>query len=206
MGVGELSPKYLIHRTVPPRLKASIRSDLKFIVILRNPVERAYSHYCHSHRVFKTVPYRPTEPLSFAQALLAEPQRLAEPDEDSFTHHSWNAYFYTGLYALHLEHWFSVFRRDRFLVLILEEMSRDPRPALSAVLQHIGVEDISDRMELPWVNSATDSRIDPELRDRLYEAYRPWNRQLERLLGRDLGIWEPADPAAADPCQEVPRP
>ena len=46
---GETSPIYLFYPMVPGRMK-KLLPDVKLIVILRNPVDRAYSHYHHTKR------------------------------------------------------------------------------------------------------------------------------------------------------------
>ena len=66
---GEASPTYLFYPTVPSRMK-EILPDVKLIVILRNPVDRAYSHYHHMLR-------RNNESLSFEKAIESEKERCA---------------------------------------------------------------------------------------------------------------------------------
>ena len=66
---GEASPTYLFYPTVPSRMK-KILPDVKLIVILRNPVDRAYSHYYHTNRLYG-------ETLSFDKAIKLEEERCA---------------------------------------------------------------------------------------------------------------------------------
>ena len=65
----EASPYYLFHPSVPARVAATL-PQARFVALLRDPVERAYSHYLHT-RAYGV------EPLGFAEALAAEPGRLA---------------------------------------------------------------------------------------------------------------------------------
>ena len=67
--VGEGSPDYMFHPHAPGRIARTLPSA-KLIVFLRNPVDRAWSHYWHQHS-------RGHEPLSFDEAVLREPERLA---------------------------------------------------------------------------------------------------------------------------------
>ena len=67
--VGEATPYYLYHPLAPVRAHAVV-PDAHILVVLRDPVERAYSHY-------KERCANDTEPLSFADAIAAEPDRLA---------------------------------------------------------------------------------------------------------------------------------
>ena len=66
--VGVCSPSYLLHPRVPERVRDAL-PHVKLIALLRNPVDRAYSHYQMSFR-------KGIEPLSFEEAIAAEPERL----------------------------------------------------------------------------------------------------------------------------------
>ena len=66
---GEGSPIYLFYPWVPGRMK-KLLPDVKLIVILRNPVDRAYSHYHHTKR-------KKRETLSFEEATNSEEERCA---------------------------------------------------------------------------------------------------------------------------------
>ena len=65
----EASPYYMLHPLAPERIMA-FNPDMKLIAILRDPVDRALSHYHHEAR-------RGVETLTFEEAIAAEPERLA---------------------------------------------------------------------------------------------------------------------------------
>jgi hypothetical protein len=118
---GEATPQYLHgRRVVAERVHASLGDDLRFVVLLRDPVERAWSHFLHARRLG-------IERLAFRDALAAERERLAQNAE------AWLAYFADGLYAEALEEWFSVFPRERFLILLTDDLERDPRGVVRRV-------------------------------------------------------------------------
>ena len=84
---GEASPYYLFHPRAPQRVAKTL-PKAKLIILLRNPVDRAYSQYQHQLR-------QPgVEPLSFEEAIAYEEKRLAGEEEkilrdekyDSFNH------------------------------------------------------------------------------------------------------------------------
>ena len=66
---GEATPYYIFHPQAPMRIAEAL-PEAKIIILLRNPIDRAYSHYQHMVRVGR-------EPLSFEEAIAAEPERLA---------------------------------------------------------------------------------------------------------------------------------
>lgn len=184
---GEASPHYLSHPLAPQRV-ASILPDVKLIALLRNPVERAYSHYQLNVR-------RRRERLSFAEALEQEEARLGDilqrirSGEEvplfNFLHY---AYTYKGMYAEQLENWLAVFPREQILILKSEDLFTNPAAVFAQVLAFLGLP--------PWepkhfekYNTGRYTGMDPEIRQRLLEFYQPHNQRLYQLLGVDYG-WE----------------
>ncbi|UCC92585.1 MAG: sulfotransferase domain-containing protein [Thermoplasmata archaeon] len=182
---GDDSPYYLFHPLVPERVARDL-PEAKLIVLLRNPVDRAFSHYNHELK-------RGRETLSFPEALEREDERLeGEVDrmeaDGEYNSHNHQRFSYTarGRYAEQLERWFSVIPRERFLIMQSEEMFRDPASALAITL---------DFLDLPPLESPSfpvhnpggySSSIDPGTRSRLEEHFRPLNQELYRLLGRSF--------------------
>ncbi len=178
--VGEASPFYLFHPEAPERV-ASVVPLAKFIVLLRNPVDRAFSQY---HMKVE----RGLETLSFAEAIEREPQRLAtsnDPMDLAWRHHS---YLARGVYVDQLERWFDGFSRDRFSIVKSEDFYRDPETVLHQTQAFLGV-----RPHSPGTfkihHQAEYPEMDPVMRQRLAAYFAPYNRQLYDLLGRDFG-WE----------------
>lgn len=180
----EASPYYLYHPLAPTRA-AAVTPGALIVALLRDPVERAYSHYKERKR-------NSTEPLSFPEAVAAEPDRIAGEearirgnDEYVSFGHRHCSYVDQGRYAPMLERWFDAFGRDRVLVEVSEEMYADPQPV---------VDRITDRLRLPSRrlrdaaahNAEPDSDLDPSTRDRLRDLLDPDVRAVETLLGRDL--------------------
>jgi Sulfotransferase domain len=181
---GESTPYYLFHPEVPARVAATI-PDVRLIVLLRNPVDRAYSHYQHRVRAGR-------EKLSFKAALRAEERRLAgtddliEIDRKYRRHHFHRAYFRRGLYAEQIERWFDHFPRKRLLFVRAEDYFARPAETHAEVLEFIGVR--------PWQfektvhrNNASYPPINPVVRAELEARYAEPNARLEQLLGRDFG-------------------
>lgn len=186
---GDMSPKYLAHRGTPWRIRRHLGREVRFVVILRDPVARAWSHYCHAYDRFRHTAHRPTENLRFDEALRQEPMRLQPPNEYADQHGIFLAYFYFGLYDVQLAHWFNVFDRGQFLILLLEDFVQSPQPALKRFFDHIGVEDLSQQLTFPAVNAYSRPGLDPSIRDRLRRAYRPHIERTQTLIDRDLSHW-----------------
>ncbi len=132
--LGQTSTHYLYE----PEAAARIARDLpqaRLIFILRDPAERAWAHYWH------TVKYG-LEQADFAEALEREPRRL-ERDADARRYFS---YLDRGRYARQLEPYLERFPRERVLVLLTDELARDPGAVVDRCCDFLGVEPCSQRL------------------------------------------------------------
>lgn len=184
---GEGSPYYLFHPLAPGRAAATV-PDAQIIVLLRDPVERAFSHWKERRR-------NRTEPLDFPAAIEAETARLAgeearlvaDPTAVSFAHRHCS-YLAQGTYAPMLERWFSAFGRDRVWVQASEDVFAAPQDALDVVFERLGLP--GHRLEHPEARNGEPSRdLDPGLRAELRARLSPAIRATEQVLGRELP-WE----------------
>ena len=178
----EATPYYLFHPMAAARA-AELLPEVKLLVLLRDPVTRAWSHYRHMVRLG-------LEPLSFEEAIAQEPTRLAgeverihsDPDYDAVRYRRYS-YLARGAYAEQLHRWLAQFPADRFLVLHSERLLADPASCYGKVLGFLG---------LPaWTPSAfplhtRNPRVSPGMpsgiRRRLEEHFAPATRELEELL------------------------
>ncbi|MDH3256230.1 MAG: sulfotransferase domain-containing protein [Nitrospinota bacterium] len=100
--IGEFTPGYIFRENVPERIVEVLGTDVKFIVILRNPVDRLYSFY----------------KMKKVQAdFKGRIEEFGNLDSKTFKR---------GLYAVQLKNYFRFFKKENFLILIYEELFRDP--------------------------------------------------------------------------------
>lgn len=185
--VGEASPYYLFHPHAARRAAAAV-PDTKIVVLLRNPVERAYSHY--RERVRHGV-----EELRFEEALDREEERLAgEEDrmlEDelyvSFAHEHLS-YYHQGEYALALERWLSWFPPESFLFVRSEDLFADPEATYRGVTDFLGVPPLASET-FEKHNYHPGSPMAPSTREQLIDRYRLPNERLAKLIDFDTRSW-----------------
>jgi Sulfotransferase domain len=185
--VGEASPDYLFHPFAAERVARTL-PDVRLIVLLRNPVDRAWSHYWHQFK-------RGHETLPFPEALEAEPVRLqgeldrilADPNHVSYERHH-HSYAARGVYDEQLRPWLDRFPREHLLVERSEDFFEDPPLVFKRVIDFLGLPD-AELTEYETFNAFASGRMDPDLRARLVESFRPHNARLYDLLGRDFG-WD----------------
>lgn len=179
---GEASPYYLFHPQVPERIRADV-PHAKFIALLRNPIDRAYSQYQMNLR-------KGNEPLSFEEAIAREPERLAASDDPrdlSWRHHS---YLSRGLYADQLRRWLEIFPREQFMIIQSEAFYAEPEQTLHRVQEFVGLP-AHTPARFKAFHYSEYPEMAPELLSQLKEHFAPHNRDLYDLLGVDYG-WDDA--------------
>lgn len=207
--VGEITALYLFDERVPARIAEHI-PGCRFLVILRNPVDRAFSHYTYSvrnyneHRDFRT---------------------YVSDTEDVLR---------IGLYAGQIARYFDYFPKNRFLILKFEDVMKEPLDALDKVADFLNIRKIfsEDRARervnesyqprfarsfalarslgsyvrkrefdwiVEWAKSAGVRKIfgrkgnrvglDQSFRNQLVEYYEEDIRRAEAITGLDLQSW-----------------
>lgn len=188
MITGEASPYYLHHPEVPSRV-ASLLPEVKLIAFLRNPVDRAYSHYQQHVREGR-------ETQSFEAAIKREAAKLEQAEAElrgrrgySYFHHHFT-YLDRGIYTRQITRWSRFFKDDQLLILSSEELFASPRETLQTAFEFLELSEFDLRDRRP-LNVGRYPPIANELRDYLESFYEPHNRELYALLGRDMG-WRPS--------------
>ncbi|WP_372339003.1 sulfotransferase domain-containing protein [Actinoplanes sp. RD1] len=179
--VGEAAPLYMFHPLAPYRVR-SLMPEVRLVCLLRDPVERAYSHWKERRTEGK-------EPLGFAEALAAEEERTAGErerlidDPNLFSEaYDWYTYRARGRYLEHLEPWLQRFPRQQLLFVPSETLYADPAATYAKVLRFIGLPPHElDSYEV--FNGRKSAPMDPAIRAELTDYYRPYNAALAERLG-----------------------
>ncbi|MBS43845.1 MAG: sulfotransferase [Nocardioides sp.] len=130
--LGESSPYYCFHPEAPARIAAELPAARLFLV-LRDPVARAWSHYQYEVA-------RGFEDLSPVDALAAEADRLALPDEQARWHaHRHFSYVARSRYAEQVARLHAHFDPSQLLVLASEDVFTRPADTVARALEHLGL-------------------------------------------------------------------
>jgi len=182
--VFEASPSYFFHPLAAERIAQTL-PNIKIIVLLRSPTERAISHYFHSRKV----PNR--EPLSIKEALNAEEHRIQPAiDQKNYKDMDFIRYSYKlrGLYRKQLERYFHHFQRNQILVVQSESFFSEPNTILRSVFEFVGVDAAYQIKNLSTVNVTRNrSAVSPEIYSTLRDFFQPHNQSLYELIGEDYG-------------------
>jgi hypothetical protein len=180
---GEASPNYLSNPSVPKRVRETL-PNVKLVVILRNPVKRAYSHYQMTKRDgFET--------LSFEDAIQYEKKCIDEGKISwSRQHRIFNEthfpYLMRGLYADNLKRWFELFPKNQILILKNEDLKKNTTETLLNIHEFLGLPPCKIR-NLKERNVGTYEPMNPKTEKFLNEFFKPHNEKLSQILNKDLG-------------------
>jgi len=172
---GEASPSYLFDPQVPERM-ARIVPEARLIALLRNPVDRAYSHYQMEVR-------RGKEARSFEEATQEE---MTSAESEGNTVDLPHAYLRRGLYAEQLERFSFFANRERLLVVGSENLFTRRLVVLERVLTFLRLPPFESTIASP-AGRATYEPMDPATRRRLEGFFAPHNERLYALLSTDFG-------------------
>ena len=186
---GEASPYYMFHPHAARRA-SEVVPNAKLIVLLRDPVDRAYSHY--QHQALR-VRGKGQETLSFEQALEAEEGRLHGEVErmlqdEHYLSPNYRNYSYLarGVYVDQLQSWSKYFDRTQMLVLKSEVLFRDTAGILQATANFLEIPYWApEAYSIP--NKREYKDMSPNVRQHLEDYFRPHNIRLYEYLGVDLG-------------------
>ncbi len=115
--VGEVTPMYLCDAEAPLRIKQTL-PHVKLIAILRNPVQRAWSHYCMAKNKEHTK-------LTFREAIRQREPRFID----------------RGLYYNQLKIYYQLFQPNKIIVIFYEEVFKNPEHWLSEICKFLSVDD-----------------------------------------------------------------
>lgn len=182
---GEATPSYLMNPDVPQRL-AALLPDIKLIVLLRNPVDRAISYYHHAVRHCQ-------EDRSAETAILSELEALDGVDEDGLTagerFDNVPGYVLYSLYYYALKRWLDRFDRTQILILKSEDLYSHTDSVVNQVFKFLGLSDYHLSKYPNVYPGFYRSPVPDSLRQTLSEYFKLHNQRLEDYLGVRFG-WE----------------
>ena len=181
---GEASPFYIYHPLAPRRISKML-PNVKLIAILRNPIDRAYSHYQMNLRWN-------LEDLSFEEAIDAEDDRIKGEKEKVIANEDHPiktlvaySYLSRGTYADQLEEWFKYFSKEQFLILSSEFFYSETTNALKEIFAFLDLPPL--KLDIyKNVNPGKYSKMIPETRKKLSEFFKPHNERLYKIIDQNF--------------------
>jgi hypothetical protein len=178
----DCTPQYLFHPHAARRAAEEV-PDARIVALLREPVARAHSHWRH----MATLGH---EPLGFADAIAAEPERTDEAwqrmvDDPGFDDRDVMRFSYVrrGQYAEHLEAWAARFPPEQLLVMASERLFAEPAAALAEIERFLGLgaSHVDSLANASGAHTVDGSGLDPATADELRAVFAPSNARLVEL-------------------------
>ena len=190
--VGDTTACYLRNSLARERM-ANLNPSAKILVIVRNPIDRAFSHYWHEKK-------KRTINWTFFDAL----------GNNIDIYESWIG---AGFYYHQIIELMRFFPRKQICVLVYEDLADDPQSFCRTAFEFLGVDAdfkpsvLEKKVNRAWYRPQTgemvrnvlsgrkpreseyDRGVDPEFREELNRVFQPHNQELARFLGRDLSFW-----------------
>ncbi|RCJ32534.1 hypothetical protein A6769_27770 [Nostoc punctiforme NIES-2108] len=195
---GEATPIYLNSPSIAKKIFA-IFPKMKFIILLRNPIDRAISCYYHQHQgsgqyklmqssITETIEKIPSLIHRWFDWLFYEPSLLLENYQQYIINCVLLPDLLGSLYIYYLKEWMTIFPREQFLILKSEDLFENPSATMKEVYSFLNLPDYQMR-KYPNQNPGSYPPISDNLRRQLVEFFCPYNQQLEEYLGMKLN-WE----------------
>lgn len=177
---GEATPDYIHNPKVAKRIK-KLNPNIKLIIVLRNPTDRAFSHYHYMKRTKR-------ENLSFEDAIKNENDRIGKEKElkqydgENFRRYS---YLDRGLYLEQIQHWEKFFSRNQILIVENNDLQKHVQSTTDNVVNFLGLEKqtINDKSN---VNVGKYPKMRKETRLKINLHFKEHNEKLEEFLDRKL--------------------
>lgn len=165
---GEATPIYMFWEQAPVRIW-KYNPEMKLIIILRNPIERAYSHWNMKwQKNITKVPFLET----------------VKSDNNPR-----NAYINRGFYVEQIERIWNYFPKEQTLILKNESLRKTPKNTLNKIYEFLGVS-LIDNIESRNVHSRRYSKkMSCKEKEYLLNIYKDEIMNLEKLLGWDCSDW-----------------
>ncbi|MBE9097328.1 tetratricopeptide repeat-containing sulfotransferase family protein [Tychonema sp. LEGE 07203] len=174
---GEASPSYFDCREAPKRLYSAC-PEAKLIVLLRNPADRAISHFYR----LKGLNW---EGRSLDRAIKDEIERLNQNPEYIIGEEPGN-YLARGRYIEFMKNWLALFPKQQLLILKSEDFYAGAAASVKQVLEFLELPEY----QLPEYQNANPGfypRVNESVRELLNDYFKPYNQELEEYLGRKFG-------------------
>lgn len=176
--IGEATPIYLYWQNCLERIKA-YNPNIKLVILLRNPVDRAYSHWQMTRN-------RGLEPLSFRDAIYLEQERLENLGENG--QHRYFSYLDRGNYATQIKNLFRLFDKEQIQFIKADDMFDDIEVVLFKLFNFL---------QVPYqaVDTAAkhlgdyEGSLDPVIRNQLIRYFEDEILETESLLKWNCSQW-----------------
>jgi hypothetical protein len=179
---GEATPDYCIEAGAAEAIHA-LNPDARIVFLLRDPVERAISHYFHEVRMGReTLPIE--DAIRLEETRMEAARSAGSAGTETLLHAN---YAGRGRYHQQVAHYLSVFPKEQVLVTDARRLFERPADCVAEVTGFLGLSPPDGTETFPVRNRGSNrSNVPEDVRHRLADHFAPHDEALERLIGRRL--------------------
>ncbi|XP_075999751.1 carbohydrate sulfotransferase 15 [Genypterus blacodes] len=179
----------------------ALQPDARFIVMLRDPVERLYSDYLYfgiANKSAEDFHEKVSESLQLFEGCLTE-YTIRSCVYNTSLNNAMPVRLQVGLYIVYIMDWLSVFSRDQILVLRLEDHASNRKYTMHRVFDFLNLGPLTEQKEAEITRSPAsntrrpaDKNLGPMLpitKEILQDFYTPFNEKLAKVLRNDSFLW-----------------
>lgn len=173
----DVTPSYVRRPWNAKRIK-KLFPDTKLIVILRNPVDRTYSHYHLAEQFGET--------RTFEEIVKEDMDNILNwnidlKDDNYFANKVEKSFLARGFYAEQLSIWFKLFSKNQIMIVSSEQLASDTKNTMNSIFQFLNL----PKFEIPntkKVNVSQYSKMNSSTRKLLINFFKPYNESLYNFL------------------------
>ena len=175
----DVTPSYVRRPWIARRIK-KLFPNSKLIIVLRNPIDKTYSHYYLSTtsgetRNFEEVIKKDMDDIS--------KWNINSKDDNYFATKVENSKLARGFYVEQLLPWFELFPKNQILIISSEELASNTKNVMSEIFKFLNLPDYKIP-NIEKVNVSKYSKMNPDTRKILINFFKPYNEQLFKFLDR----------------------
>lgn len=184
---GESSPYYIFHPHASKRILETV-PQVKLIALLRNPVDRAYSHFRHEVRLgVETLPFEDVMGRE-EERLRGEIEKMLEDENYYSFNHEHYSYLSRGIYVDQLKIWMKNFPKEQILILKSEDFFNNPSAVFGQIIEFLRLPNWEPKEYRKYnVGYYARAHMDATIRKRLIDYFEPHNQRLYEYLGVNFG-------------------
>ena len=183
--VGEKSPSYLLDKRAINRIY-NYNPNIKLIIFLREPIQRAYSHF---NMKYSTNKIRGNINKIFNKDINKQKDIPLDKYIENISQKS-TAFVHRGFYYEQIKYIYSLFPKENVLILISDENKKDILKCYNQIFTFLGVKKLSNIKKINGNVRTYPEELDMNNKKLLYKIYKPHNEKLYNLLGRKVDLWE----------------
>jgi len=173
----DVTPSYVRRPWIARRMK-ELFPDSKLIIVLRNPVDKTYSHYYLSTKSGET---RTLEEVVEEDMNDISTWSVDSKDDYYFATKVENSKLARGFYIEQLSIWFELFSKNQILIISSEDLASNTKNVMNDIFRFLHLPEY-EIPNIEKVNVSKYSKMNPETRKILIDFFKPYNEQLYEFL------------------------